>query len=236
MKRLCVGMLITLFAGCTVGTPVAEKPDGSAGMPAVDNTKSSGSTEIPSDLEFANGIPGFCNDTCTRFADCDLAPDCLAQCTSYMSAFLSHGDACIALGVEFEACLNAISTCDEYNNPPACEQDTGPHDLCAARGSDTSSTTAPTTCLGCDPSCEVSGGGGGPVNPGGPPVATSCTLDGDNCSDGSTYQLRCSTVQGVLTCNCFKNGNVTGTFDATTGCPPSNAEMFQGCGWALPTE
>lgn len=227
MKRLTLGILITtLLGGCTVGTPVADKTNPDGGAPT---------GRAPTEAEFLNGVPAFCEDTCQRFGSCpdvDVASDCLYNCVTYMSAFVSHGDACVALGVELEGCVDGVRTCDDYANPPPCMQDTSSHDLCAARASNDPGAATP-TCLGCDPTCDVYGGGGGPVDTGGPPVVTTCQLNGDGCSDGSMYQLRCNTVQGALTCSCFKNGEVSGTFESQTGCPPSTSEQYMNCGWAL---
>lgn len=235
MKGSLPAVLLLLLSGaCNVGTPIAEENSPDGGTPSGAAGETSAASDSVSSEDFAAGLPAFCQDMCTRFNACpgdDVAMYCEGSCLAYMSVFVDRGARCLELGLAEEACVNSVQTCDQYENPPDCLGSNASHDECEQQGG---SDVAPTTCKGCgNVTCATSESSGVAPNAGPEPSASSCDLSADDCSDGSMYRLLCNTTPGVLTCTCFKDGEVTGSFEPQTGCLPDTSEIDQQCGWEL---
>jgi hypothetical protein len=239
MKRLFFGLCLTTLGACTIGSPIASKD-----VPSDQPTPSS-------EEQLRDGLPAWCAKICAQLAPCpDYPPEqtCNIDCADYMSIFVGHGDQCVALGQAYEACLNAVTSCDQVQMDTApCGSDTA-YDFCSDDNSDIGPSAGTGGAGGIEPpvdvtppgdsfpECDFSEGSSGIA--GGPgtsptPQADTCDLQADDCSDGSAYRLICGDISGTLTCNCFKDGEVTGSFAPTTGCPPVYTETDAHCGWNL---
>ena len=252
MKRLLFGLCLSTLGACVVDSPVA-KQNGPT-------NQESQSAEEQLEASIPTFCAGICDKwgACPNTADPATCPD---QCAAYMTAYLGHGDACVQDGKDFEACFQSIEGCPAPNDPPACD-DMEAYNACAGSdptygdgssgGSGASPGTMTGTAMGSGGSggtavgvdvttgaylqCDVAEAGGGYAPGQGTSTASQgdlCAVMADNCSDGSSYRLRCDLFNGALTCNCFKDGLVTGSFTPQTGCPPTYMETDAQCGWLV---
>jgi hypothetical protein len=241
MKRLSFGIFLSLLGACTVGSPIATKDDGK------------GQQQQPSlEEQLRSDLTGWCASTCSRLEQCpDVSNTCFSDCKDYMGVMLDHGDPCVQVAANYETCLDGIQTCDEIQQAgQQCDGDLVSY--CSGIG-DTVDTTGPNGSTGSSGgsgptggpgatggptagpvACDVQGtsaGSAGSANPA--PMANQCDASFDNCSDGSSYRVICGDITGTLTCNCFKDGNISGSFAPQTGCPPQATEIDFRCGWGL---
>ena len=224
MKRLFLGLWLTTLGACAVGTPIATKD-------AVKDADGSQPTQAEA---LQANLGTWCLDACSRFVSCPDFPNrmtCPGDCTSQLHRFLDKGGDCVSLLSDYEACLDTITTCEEAMSGTPCNDEA--YAQCMDDGSVPGTTDKPMQVgVGAGVECDVSEGG--TANPGHSDAPVSCDLSADNCSDGSMYRLICDTIGDVLTCNCFKDGQVTGTFTPHTGCPPAATEADVACGgWLL---
>jgi hypothetical protein len=212
MKRHVLGIALAFLPACITENPVAEQQ----------------LEQKSADEQLRDEIGPLCDKGCAKNAECgwDTSEDCPSSCREYLSAFVGHGDHCVAVGQGIVDCASKLETCDEYKNTEDCDVSELEHAQCAA------DTVGPPPVY-----CEGGGSTSGGVAPGAdgkPAQTTSCDVYYGGCSDGAEYRVSCHPSDETMVCNCFRNGVVSGSaFTPIDGVCPSFEELNQPCDWNI---
>ena len=214
MKRHVLGIALAFLPGCITENPVAEE------QPA----------QKSADEQLRDEIGPLCDKACAKNTECDdnTPEDCPASCRDYMSAFVGHGDQCVALGQGLVDCASKLETCDDYRHASDCDVSYVDHDSCAA------GTDVPPPVV-CDGGGSTSAGLA-PSMDGMPAHTTECDVYFGDCSDGAEYRVSCrlSAIDAAMVCNCFRDGEVSGiAFTPVDGECPTEDEIRHPCGWNI---
>jgi hypothetical protein len=214
---------LTLPACVTVDTPAADTAD------------------VSPEQALASDLESWCDATCARVGNCSERCDCRGDgcecpdasacpddCREAMRDFLGEGDDCAEVGRDFMACVDGITTCDEFERGRDCELSARQEAACG-RDDEAAPTAGPTgvTCRAASGSGTAGAAGSASVQ------AFSCTELREDCSDGSRYQLACDGTSESATCHCFRNGEFAATFNVAPARCPNGTELNAACGWSL---
>lgn len=193
------------------------------------------------EAKLESSIGAWCDATCERLGECDgcacdgdvcdcveIDEECPLDCRRELGEYLGHGEDCAGVGLEFMACVSGI-TCDELSDGDGCANRERRDDACGDRGD--GGGPHPSPAPGARVSCEAGSGGGTAGGSG--TAAFRCEETREECSDGARYHFVCSGTQESATCNCFRDGEHTGSFEVAPATCPSVPDVNASCGWNL---
>jgi hypothetical protein len=230
MKRVILSWMVVTMSGCVA----VDTPDETGNQPS-------------SEASFVSSIDGWCDTTCARLSACPEQCDCVGDtctcrsgpgdecaedCRDALEEYAGQGDACAERGQELMLCIDRIQTCDELYDDYDCETERDADEVCDDHDDDGDVDVAPPSARYV--TCHVGFGGGTAGAAGGGNVsAFSCESAYDECTDGARYQVVCQGTSASATCNCFRSGQFSGSFESAPATCPTTADMNAGCGWTL---
>jgi hypothetical protein len=160
---------------------------------------------------------------------------CESDCNEAVQKSLASS-VCAPAMLKLLDCLSATS-CE--SGQASCKAESDEMKACnMAHSSNTSSPPSASTPPGSGGGVVCRGASGsGSASPTGsipPPGAISCENGWESCSDGKSYDLRCSFTpeSSVLACECLVDGSLEAAFVAPD-CPSDIADVDRLCGWHL---
>jgi hypothetical protein len=227
MKRCLVFALVFSAQGCSFGAAPEENGDDPSGQQVGDVGAWCDTTCAR--LEVCPEVCDCYDDTCTCTGG--IGDDCAEECREELESYDDGGAECADYRRALMSCIDEIRTCEMFYENTGCTHLEEPRNC----GGSSVEPVAPPVPAGVVTCRAGSGGGTAGAAGGGNVSAFSCMAAYEDCTDGARYQVVCDGTNEHATCNCFRAGTFTGSFEQSPASCPVDAQLNAGCGWNLYT-